>query len=39
MSYRLRTLLLVPVVCAVGLVCTRIPMTTWSGAQWVGLPI
>jgi hypothetical protein len=39
MSYRLRTLLLVPVVCAVGLACTRIPVTAWSGAQWVNLTI
>jgi hypothetical protein len=33
MRFKVRTLLLVPVVCAVGLVCARIPVARWSGAK------
>src|SRR3954452_12772311 len=39
MRYKILTLLLVPVVCATALVCARIPVTSWSGAQWVNLPV
>jgi hypothetical protein len=39
MRYKIRTLLLVPIVCTIGLVCSRIPVTSWSGAQLVNLPV
>ena len=39
MRCRTRTLLLLPVVCAVALVCNRIPVSSWSGARWVTLTV
>lgn len=39
MRYKTRTLMLLPAVCAVGLVCNRIPVGAWSGARWVNLSV
>lgn len=39
MRFRMRTLLLLPVVCAGGLFCCRIPLSHWSGVKGVDLAI
>jgi len=39
MRYKVRTLLLLPVACTAGLVCSRAPVSHWSGAKPVNLPI